>query len=229
MLSSDDKSDTFETASVNSLVNFFNSSLSTENDSFSLVTSFDFVASSTWFLFSSTLFSTLMDFKILVKELISFVLASTSSCVLVEEPKYCLASATNFSADWTWETWFLFSLIRSSWTSKSDSFACNENSVTDGFFSGCSVELMVSKTVEGCSSCFSVSSIVFACSANLSSLFNSYVDSGWGCSWSSFIPISESVFSNSSLVTLVESPTPVSESFLITIAVAESASTVSTL
>ena len=220
MSSSDDKSDIFETASVNSLVNFFNSSLSTENDSFSLVTSFDSVASSTWFLFSLGVSSALIDFKIEVNELTSFAFLSAPDCVASNSLKYCLASATSFSAFWIWEACFLFPRIRSIWASKSANFACKRDKSTDGFAVVSSAELVLFETVEACSvSCslsftdfagsadFSSSAFDFGCSTN--SDFASETVSTWVFPWAWF-----------SLV---------SASFVTTVSVAESASTVSTL
>ena len=207
MSSSDDKSDTFETASVNSLVNFFNSSLSTENDSFSLVTSFDSVASSTWFLFSLGFSSALIDFKIEVNELTSFAFLSAPDCVAFNALKYCLASATSFSAFWIWEACFLFPRIRSIWASKSANFACKRDKSTDGFAAVSSAELVLPETVEECLVSFSFSFTDFGCSAN--SDFTSETVSTWVFTWAWF--------------------SPVSTSFVATVSVAEVASTVSTL
>ena len=230
MSSSDDKSSTFDIASVNSLVNFFNSSLSTENDSFSLVTSFDFVPSSTWFLFSLGVSSALTDFKIEVNELISFAFLSASDCVASNALKYCLASATSFSAFWIWETCFLFPRIRSIWASKSANFACKRDKSTDGFAVASSAVLVISEPVEACSVSFSFSFTGVAGSTDFSS---STFD--FGCSASSAFPAALSTF-GSEIVPAWAFPwawfSPVSASFFTTVSVgsvAESAFTVSTL
>ena len=82
------------------------------------------------FLFSFTVSSALIDFKIEVNELICFALASTSFWVVLKASRYCLASATSFSAFWIWEACFLFPRIRSIWASKSAKLALNVDELT---------------------------------------------------------------------------------------------------
>ena len=82
------------------------------------------------FLFSFTISSALIDFKIEVNELISLALASTSFWVVLKASRYCLASATSFSAFWIWEACFLFPRIRSIWASKSAKLALNVDELT---------------------------------------------------------------------------------------------------
>ena len=174
-----------------------------------------------WFLFSLDVSSALIDFKIDVKALISFAFLSAPDCVASNVLKYCLASATSFSAFWIWKACFLFPRIRSIWTSKSANFACKRDKSTDGFVVVSSAVLVLSEPVESCSVSFSFSftgvagsadfsgpSGDFGCSAN--SDFASETVSVWIFPWAWF--------------------SPVSESFVTTVSVAEeAASTVSTL
>ena len=143
---------------------------------------------------------------------------SATDCVAPKAFKYCLASATSFSAAWIWETCFLFPLTRSICASKSASFACKRDKSTDGFVSVASTVLVFSEPVEACSVAFSFSftcvagsadfsPFVFGCSAN--SAFGSETVPAWVFSWAWF--------------------SSVSASFLTTVSVTESASTVSTL
>ena len=177
-----------------------------------------------WFLFSLGVSSALIDFKIEVNELISLAFLSAPDCVASKAPKYCLASATSFSAAWIWEACFLFPLTRSICASKSANFACKRDKLIDGFVSVASAVLVCSETAEACSASFSFSftsfagstdfsSFVFGCSANSDvvslSDFDSEIGPAWAFPWAWFSPISAS--------------------FVTTVSVAESASTVSTL
>ena len=174
-----------------------------------------------WFLFSLEVSSALIDFKIEVNELISFAFLSATDCVAPKAFKYCLASATSFSAAWIWETCFLFPLTRSIWASKSASFACKRDKSTDGFVSVASAVLVLSESVEAWSVCFSAaftgfsaSSVDFGCSASSAfsatlPTFSSVFVPAWVFSWAWF--------------------SPVSSSFFTTVSVVEAASTVSTL
>ena len=65
-----------------------------------------------------------------VNELISLAFASTSFWVVSKASRYCLASATSFSAFWIWEACFLFPRMRSSWASKSANLSLNVDELT---------------------------------------------------------------------------------------------------
>ena len=178
-----------------------------------------------WFLFSlGVVSSALIDFKIEVNELISFAFLSAPDCVAPNALKYCLASATSFSAFWIWEACFLFPRIRSIWASKSASFSCKRDKSTDGFASVASAVLVCAETAEACSASFSFSFTGFAGSTNFSSFI-------FGCSANSdFVSLSD--FGSETVPACVFSWawfSPVSASFVTTVSVAESASTVSTL
>ena len=177
-----------------------------------------------WFLFSLDVSSALMDFKTLVNELTSFAFLSAPDCVASNALKYCLASATSFSAFWIWEACFLFPRMRSIWASKSANFACKRDKSTDGFVVVSSAVLVCSETAEACSASFSFSFTGFAGSID----FSSFV---FGCSANSdFVSLSD--FDSETVPACVFSWawfSPVSASFVTTVSVAESASTVSTL
>ena len=214
--SSEDKSATFETASVNSSANLFNPSL----------VAVEFSVAS--FFVETSFFSTpLIDFKIDVNELISFAFLSTPDCVAPNALKYCLASATSFSAFWIWDACFLFPRMRSIWASKSANFACSRDKSTDGFVVVSSAVLVLSEPFEACSVSFSLSFTAVADSADFSS---SAFD--FSCSANSVFPATLSTF-GSEIVPAWAFPwawlSPVSASFVTTVSVAESASTVSTL
>ena len=179
-----------------------------------------------WFLFSLEVSSALIDFKIEVNELISFVFLSAPDFVASNALKYCLASATSFSAAWIWEACFLFPLRRSICASKSANFACSRDKSTDGFVVVSSAVLVLSEPFEACSVSFSLSFTAVADSADFSS---SAFD--FSCSANSVFP-ALSTF-GSEIIPAWAFPwawlSPVSASFVTTVSVAESASTVSTL
>ena len=104
-----------------------------------------------------------------VNELISFAFLSAPDCVVSKALKYCLASATSFSAAWTLAACFLVPLTRSICASKSANFACKRDKSTDGFVSVASAVLIFSEPVEACSISFSFSFTDFAGSADFSS------------------------------------------------------------
>ena len=87
------------------------------------------------FLFSFTVSSAFIDFKIEVNELISLAFASTSFWVVSKDSKNCLASEANFSAFEIWATCFAFPWIRSIWDSKPANFSFKEERLRDGFSS----------------------------------------------------------------------------------------------
>ena len=178
-----------------------------------------------WFLFSLDVSSALMDFKTLVNELTSFAFLSAPDCVASKALKYCLASATSFSAFWIWDACFLFPRMRSIWASKSANFACKRDRLTDGFVSVTSV-LAFSETVEAWSVSFSFAFTGFTGSTDFSSPAFDF-----GCSANSdFVSLSD--FDSETVPACVFSWawfSPVSASFVTTVSVAESASTVSTL
>ena len=169
-----------------------------------------------------------MDFKTLVNELTSFAFLSAPDCVASKALKYCLASATSFSAFWIWDACFLFPRMRSIWASKSANFACKRDRLTDGFVSVTSV-LAFSETVEAWSVSFSFSFTSVAGSADFSSPAFDF-----GCSANSAF-VSLSAFGSETVPACVFSWawfSPVSASFCTTasvVSVAEAASTVSTL
>ena len=170
-----------------------------------------------WFLFSLGVSSALIDFKIEVNELTSFAFLSAPDCVASNALKYCLASATSFSAFWIWEACFLFPRIRSIWASKSANFACKRDKLTDGFVSVASAVLVCSETAEACSfsftgfagsADFSGSSVDFGCSTN--SDFASETVSAWIFPWAWFSPVSASFCTTASVVPVAEAASTVS-------------------
>ena len=178
-----------------------------------------------WFLFSLGVSSALIDFKIEVNELTSFAFLSAPDCVASNALKYCLASATSFSAFWIWEACFLFPRIRSIWASKSANFACKRDKSTDGFASVASAVLVCAETAEACSASFSFSftgvagstdfsSFVFGCSANSDFVSLSDFDSETvpACvfSWAWFSPVSASFCTTASVVSVAEAASTVS-------------------
>ena len=176
-----------------------------------------------WFLFSLDTSSALIDFKIDVNELISFAFLSAPDCVAPNALKYCLASATSFSAFWIWEACFLFPRMRSIWASKSANFACKRDRLTDGFVSVASAVLVCSETAEACSVSFSFSFTSVAGSTDFSSTsfdFNSdFVSlSDFGSetvpacvfSWAWFSPVSASFCTTASVVSVAEAASTVS-------------------
>ena len=141
-----------------------------------------------WFLFSLGVSSALIDFKIEVNELISFVLASTSGCVADDDFCKAFASSNNFSAFSTRLFCFSFERTRSTCSCKAVILSTNLLVSTVAFFSsvGCSA---FSTIVEGCSSAgvaFSVTTVVFFSSTNV------FLTDG--VSWFVFSSISETVF-----------------------------------
>ena len=178
-----------------------------------------------WFLFSLSVSSALIDFKIEVNELISLAFLSATDCVAPKALKYCLASATSFSAFLIWEACFLFPLTRSICVSKSASFACKTDKSTDGFVSVASTVLVFSEPVEVCSTSFSFSFttftdsadfslFIFGCSTNSSfvllSAFGSEMVPDWVFPWAWFSSVSESFFTTVSVLSIVESASTVS-------------------
>ena len=87
------------------------------------------------FLFSFTVSSALIDFKIEVNELICLAFASTSFWVVSKDSKNRLASEANFSAFEIWAACFAFPWIRSIWDSKPANFSFKEERLRDGFSS----------------------------------------------------------------------------------------------
>ena len=168
-----------------------------------------------------------MDFKIEVNELTSFAFLSAPDCVASNVLKYCLASATSFSAFWIWEACFLFPRIRSIWASKSANFACSRDKSTDGFVSVPSAVLAFSEPVEACSVSFSFSFTGFTCSIDFSgssgkfgfsassasptlSTLDSETAFAWVFPWGSFNPVSEFLVTTASVGSVTESASTLS-------------------
>ena len=121
-----------------------------------------------WFLFSLGVSSALIDFKIEVNELISFVLASTSSCIADDDFCKAFASSNNFLAFSTRLFCFSFERTRSTCSCKAVILSTNLLVSTVAFFSSvnCSVFSTIVEFFSSTGVAFSVVSLVFFSSTN---------------------------------------------------------------
>ena len=144
-----------------------------------------------WFLFSLEVSSALIDFKIEVNELISFVLASTSGCVADDDFCKAFASSNNFSAFSTRLFCFSFERTRSTCSCKAVILSTNLLVSTVAFFSsvGCSAFSTIVEFFSSTGVSFSVATLVFFSSTNWLSTD--------GAAWFVFSSISATTFGDS--------------------------------